>query len=199
MTSYTVKIDKATSALLPAETIVCLLFNSCGMVMNSLIIIVITYGSLMKTSVFMILLLSLAIADNLALLFAILRQYGVYTLLVFSQSIWTCRGINFILFSSTTVSSWLIVLISIERFIAVFYPLRAHMYCTKRNLLVTIAIVFVIIHMFYVPLLFTGQITHVNNMHVCNVFVSETLLISIYGVLIAMAYCYLDMFIIFWK
>ena len=164
--------------------------------MNSLIIIVITYGSLMKTSVFMILLLSLAIADNLALISVILRQNGVYTLLIFSQSIWTCRVIKFIIYSSTTISSWLIVLISIERFIAVFYPLRAHMYCTRRNLLFTISILFVIICMFYVPILFIGHVTYVNTIYVCHGFSSEKSLISIYVFLVAMAYCIIPFCII---
>ena len=61
-----------------------------GTILNSLVIIVIVYGSLMKTSVFMVLLLVLAVFDNLSLWFVALEEIikQIYGLLPLTYSEW---------------------------------------------------------------------------------------------------------------
>ena len=65
--------DNEDLYLIPLKQIIIFATISIGLVLNSLIIFVITYGSLLKTSVFMILLLVLAIADNATLFFRLCR------------------------------------------------------------------------------------------------------------------------------
>ena len=66
-----------------------------GTILNSLVIAVIVYGSLMRTSVFMILLVVLAVFDNLSLWFVLLRSNVLYNLLPLSSSLWLCHTIIF--------------------------------------------------------------------------------------------------------
>ena len=110
-----------------------------GTVLNSLVIIVIVYGSLMRTSVFMILLLVLAVFDNVILCSYVLIQDKMYGLLPLSSSLWLCHIFFFGFYTAANVSSWLIVLISAECTIAVFWPLQMHIYCMKRKPIFTIS------------------------------------------------------------
>ena len=91
-----------------------------GTILNSLIIVVIIHGSLTKTSVFMILLLALAMTDNLNIWFVVLGENGIYTLLPYCSSFLLCQVINLISNTAGIVSSWLIVVIAVERTIAIY-------------------------------------------------------------------------------
>ena len=159
---------------------------SIGIVLNSLIVIVILFGSLLKTSVFMILLLVLAIADNATLFFHIL--WKIYNFLPFSESRCIFCIVRFMLYFSAAVSSWLIVLISSERYIAVFYPLKAHIYCTRKKTFFAILAVLIMISIFSLPTLLFSNIMKENIIYVCISVVSSSLLETLYIVLTTMMY-----------
>ena len=106
-----------------------LVLSTIGFVTNILVIIVILCGSL-RHSIFMSLLVVLAITDNLTLLASNLVQPGVFGHL-FGPAVTVCRIFSFLMLSCGTMSSWTVVLVSVERYIAIFYPLKVHLYTEK--------------------------------------------------------------------
>ena len=89
-----------------------LVLSMVGLLANTLVIVVIVGGSL-RHSVFMTLLIVLTVADNLVLLSTDLLQPGVFGH-IFGLALLPCHVHIFIVQSSGTMSSWMIVLISIE-------------------------------------------------------------------------------------
>ena len=103
-------------------------FCVIGIITNTLVIIVIVKGSLMHI-VFMSILMLLAITDNVALCAANLLFTDLFGS-IFGESVLSCHILSFLVPCSGFFSSWLIVLISVERFTAVFFPLKVHIYFT---------------------------------------------------------------------
>ena len=99
-----------------------------GTVGNSLIIVVILLGSL-RNSPFMMLLMNLAVVDNLVLWSRLVLMFGN----IFKESLFLCRLGIFIQSATNILSSWLLVLISLERMVAVYFPLKVHMYCSLKK------------------------------------------------------------------
>ena len=159
-----------------------------GTILNSLIIIVIVYGKMMKTSVFMILLLVLAVFDNLTLGCFILIKDGIYDLIPLSSSIWLCRTLMFGTYWTTHVSSRLIVFISVERYIAIFLPLQVHFHCTVRKSVYAISILVIAMCIIDFQLLFTCNITTVEGTNLCYSFDFGSLLETLYCILLASFY-----------
>ena len=159
-----------------------------GIILNSLVIIVIVYGKLMRTSVFMILLLVLAVFDNLTLCCSILQKNGIYGLLPLSSSLWLCSSIMFGMVCARNVSSWLIVFITVERFIAIFHPFKVHVYCTVRRSITAISLLVIVMCMIIFPLLFSSNISEVGGMTICYPFGSGSLLEILYNVFLACVY-----------
>ncbi|XP_069114832.1 uncharacterized protein [Argopecten irradians] len=56
-----------------------------------------------------------------------------------------CKIYFFLFRSSKMTSSWFVVLLCVERFIAVWFPFRAKIICTQRNTLLSIGLVYVVI------------------------------------------------------
>ena len=167
-----------------------------GTVLNSLVIIVIVYGSLMRTSVFMILLLVLAVFDNLALWTVTFIQLRIINLFPLASLLWLCRILLFCFYTASNVSSWLIVLISAERTIAVFWPLKAHIYCTRRKLILVISMLIVMMCVVDLPLLFTSYVSTLSGKHGCHSFESGSVIETIYLLFLAFVYCIIPFCII---
>ena len=115
-----------------------LIVSVIGVIANTLVIVVICFGSL-RRSVFMTLLMTLAITDNITLVFTTLIQPDFFGW-IFGHSLLFCRLFAFILISSGVMSSWLIVLVSIERFIAVYYPLKVHIYFSMKRTYIAVSV-----------------------------------------------------------
>ena len=137
-----------------STTIVTVTVCSAGMLANNLIILVVLFGYLQK-SVFINLLMMLAISENFYLLTIIENQRGIFGKILVSPSVLHCRLNVFFAYVSGTASSWITVLISLERFIAVFFPLKVHFYCTKKRTYKTVLFIFALASMASAPFLFT--------------------------------------------
>ena len=120
-----------------------LVISVTGTIANTLIIIVILSSHLRK-SVFMNILAFLAIADNIRLWSVLSIREGIFGLLGFGESLTLCRICIFTLYTSGTISSWLVVLISLERLIAVYYPLKVRIYCTLKRINLGILVIIIL-------------------------------------------------------
>ena len=125
-------------------------FSTIGLIANTLVIIVVVKGSL-RHMVFMSIVMLLAITDNIALCASNLSLRELFGR-IFGESVLSCRILSFFAPCSGLYSSWLIVLISAEHFLAVFFPLKVHIYFTlKRSyiLMAVLATISCIISVFY--------------------------------------------------
>ena len=140
-----------------------LALSAIGLLANTLIIVVIIRGSL-RHSVFMTMLIVLAVTDNLTLLSSDVLQLGLLGSYL-SPSLLSCRILMCIGQSSGTISSWMVVLISVERFFAIFYPFKVHIYLSMKRTYITIVCISVTIclseayYLFYASILTYGNIT----------------------------------------
>ncbi|XP_033759091.1 growth hormone secretagogue receptor type 1-like [Pecten maximus] len=133
-------LQHANYVLLPTM----LIFGLTG---NTLTIIIMTsrrYAHLTSR----LLLIALALSDTLLLLtqpfnkIFVIKMTGI-DLRALSDI--GCKIYFFLFRTSKMTSSWFVVLLCIERFIAVWFPFRAKVICTQRNTLLSISTVYVVI------------------------------------------------------
>ena len=112
---------------MPLETVLKLGLACVGTPANMLVILL--SGRLIRHSLksHNVLTMLLGIADILYLLSILIAQEGVFGVIGFEGSLFNCRIIMFITMFSSLSSSWLIVLISCERFICVKWPIKMHL------------------------------------------------------------------------
>ena len=138
---------------LPFTSVVTLVYCIIGLIANALVIIVILWGSL-RSSVFMTVLLALAIADNLTLVAKILIQDGIF-------------GYG-LLQGSATMSAWLTVLASAERMVAICYPLNFHVHCNIKKIYICFAAFSILIIIGSAPQFFISMVSLRNDETTCN-------------------------------
>ena len=137
--------------MMPAMTIEFIIICSLGILENSLIIAVIVFTSLM-TSVFMNLVMMLAISDNLCLLTQLNAQPDIFGSII-TPTLLHCRLTIYNIYTSSILSSWITVLIAVERYIAVAFPLKVHVYCTKTRTYLTLLLIVVLTCIGLAPIL----------------------------------------------
>ena len=156
-----------TRSTLPSSTILTLTICTVGILANSLIIIVVLFGSLRKY-VIMNLLLALAITENVYLLVTIEKQRGIFGTIFIGPSLLHCRLSIFLLYATITISSWITVFIALERFIAIFYPFKVHIVCTRRNAYFTILVISALGLMTSIPTFYTCSVFSVEGIPACG-------------------------------
>ena len=137
-----------------------------GTAANSLIVIVIVAG-LPKRSVLMMVLFALALVDNLYLWSVIMTYKGIFGNFLFGPSLIACRVYYFIIYTSGMVSSWLVVLVAIERFIAVLHPLKVHIYCTQKRIYLMMIVIAFSSSIYSIHCFFTCAVVHETGVLVC--------------------------------
>ena len=187
---------------LPAWTIATLTICCVGITANSFVISVVTISSL-RTSVFMNLVMILAIFDILYLLAVINGQIGIFGQFLIEPSVVHCSLNNFLLYVCGVVSSWVTVLISLDRFIAIYFPLKAHIYCTKKRSCLIVLALFIISCSWLVPMLFISKITLTDQGLSCTVIWNGplqmlflTILLMFYSIVPALCIVLLNILII---
>ena len=136
----------------PALTIMTLTICSVGIMANSIVISVITLTSL-RTSVFMNLVMILAIFD-IGYLLAVMN---LEKMILNGSSVLQCSITIYLLYVCGVVSSWVTVLISLDRFI--YFPFKAHIYCTKKRSCMIIVVLFITSSLCLVPLLYISKVS----------------------------------------
>ena len=95
------------------------------------------------------------IIDTLTLYFALFTRWlkDLTGLLLESSSLLSCRVFNYLGFFSSAVSNYILVLITVERLIAVTKPHKAQMLCTMKNAGFAVIFIFVFICIVCIPVL----------------------------------------------
>ncbi|KAI0213959.1 hypothetical protein LSAT2_000955 [Lamellibrachia satsuma] len=105
-----------------------------GIVGNSLVLLVLRREGLARTSA-NVYLSVLAIGDSSVLAVASVAFYPrlAWDVRLDETSVWACRVIWFVHHTLANASNWTVVAFTVERFIAVRFPLRKLRVCTPRN------------------------------------------------------------------
>lgn len=77
----------------------------------------------------------IAIADNLVLMFKCVLNIAQH--FEMSWFLWLCKGSAFLLSSGIIISGYLIVALTLDRFVAVAFPFKVVTFCTKKRVIVT--------------------------------------------------------------
>ena len=157
-----------TRSALPGLTTLSVTICIAGILANSIIIIVVLFGSLRKY-VIMNLLLALATIENVNLLVTIEMQRGIFGITFFGPSLLHCRLSTFLLFATSTISSWITVFIALERFIAVYCPFKVHIICTRMKAYFTIVVITTLSCVASVPFFYTCSVYLVRGISACTV------------------------------
>ncbi|VDN96177.1 unnamed protein product [Rodentolepis nana] len=127
-----------------------------GFTGNLLVIIVIAGYSTMRNST-NILILSLALADLSFIICCV-----PFTAVVYALEIWPlpdifCKIYNFTTFLSAYCSVYTLVLMSLDRFLAVVFPLRSRLWRTTKNTVITLIIMWIILIAANLPIPITSR------------------------------------------
>ena len=166
--------NKSLLAPLQTWTVVRVTVCTIGILANSLVVFVIIRGSLLK-SVFMNLLITLAIYDNLVLIAVVNIQTGIFGQLGIRPSALHCSLNRFLTHGGSLVSSWLTVLISLERFIAIYYPFKVHIFCTKVRMYGTIMALTILAFLSLIPILYFSDVRSTDQGPECTIILKNDL------------------------
>ena len=136
----------------------------------------------------MTVLLALAIADNFVLITKILYQDGIFGYVTFGKPLLLCSVYFGVFFGSMTMSSWLILLASAERMVAICYPMNFHVHCTLKKTYIIMAIFTTLIIMGSVPQFFIHIVSLRNGETMCYLAESSQQYSTIYKVLFCLFY-----------
>ena len=153
----------------PAPTIAAATVGSLGITANIFVIITIAFSSL-RGSVFMNLIMSLAICDSMYLMAVLNIQTGLFGQLFISPSLVHCRFTFFLVYVSGIVSSWVTVLISLERYIALYHPFKVHIYCTTRRTYLAILALVILSSTGCIPFFYSCSVSLNDQMPQCDSF-----------------------------
>ena len=200
---YTTDDNNTLHSPIPLSTIVTVAVCSFGILANFLVLLVIILSPL-RNSVFMNLIMFLAIFDTIFLFSVINIQRGIFGEILIKPSLLYCRFNIFFNFVTGIVSSWITVLISFERYIAIFYPFKVHIYCTKKRMLVAILIITILACTSQIPLFFTCSLVFIGQRPRCLSFISDNwsdmisifLLLIIYSIIPLVIITVLNVFLI---
>ncbi|XP_041360093.1 QRFP-like peptide receptor [Gigantopelta aegis] len=124
-----------------------------GLVGNSLVIFSIGYYGRMRnvTNVF---LMSLASADLLLILICVPIKFAAFFSFTWTFGAFLCKAVHYMQNVSMICSVWTLTVISIERFVAIRYPLKAKSLCTMRHAQIVVVCVWLQAFIMALPIIF---------------------------------------------
>nr|AKQ63062.1 orphan G-protein coupled receptor 57 [Platynereis dumerilii] len=125
--------------------------------------IILMRRSMRKFSTY-IYLAMLSLTDTLVLYIGLLRLWiGELTGMdIRDKSDWICKVINVVGYTVSDYSVWLIIAVTVERYVAVCYPLRAPAMCNRRRAIVVIVCLLLALLFINLHFLWTAQIMEYN-------------------------------------
>lgn len=105
-----------------------------------------------STNVF---LSALALADSIVLFVGLLRRWigDIAGIDVQSETDWLCKTVSMLTYSSSQFSVWLIIAVTIERYIAVSQPLHASRFCNltrAKRVIALLASIFTVLNLHFI-------------------------------------------------
>ncbi|KAK3607914.1 hypothetical protein CHS0354_036740 [Potamilus streckersoni] len=115
--------------------------GAVGLLGNFLVIIVVLLDRKMRQSVTNIFIMNLAVADFFIMLFGIPEIVQFMMNRGWLLGTVVCKINRFVLVVALYVSILSLVSVCIERFVAIVYPIKAHILCGRRKIIITVLII----------------------------------------------------------
>ncbi|XP_074660611.1 putative G-protein coupled receptor 139 isoform X2 [Tubulanus polymorphus] len=135
---------------------------------NTMCLILMNRKSLRESSA-SVYLSAIAVADTCTVYTGLLPAWlqAQFDINLAKRSTFICHLMEFLLYSVSEVAVWLVVALTIDRFISVVFPLKARYFCTKKKASVAIAIICALATIKNVHIFFTrGPV--LDNAHRCQ-------------------------------
>ncbi|XP_033749286.1 growth hormone secretagogue receptor type 1-like [Pecten maximus] len=147
-----------------AWMMMCPILLVLGTVTGVINLMVLTRRKIRKNSSAMF-FIALAVADLIVLHTGLTRQWLIYSfdLDIRMKNNFLCKTNYFIVYLSLQMSSWTLVLITIERMIVVQFPYKAKVLCTRTRALSAILFIFLVLFLVNMHSLIGGDITTTTN------------------------------------
>ncbi|XP_034716096.1 galanin receptor 2a [Etheostoma cragini] len=141
---------KAESVLISLGFSVIFLLGTVG---NCLVLAVLVRNGQMKTKTTNMFILNLGVADLSFIVFCVPFQATIYTLDEWLFGPAVCKLVHFIIFLTMHASIFTLTAVSLDRYLAICYPLRSREMRTPKNALASICLVWVLALVFSAPYL----------------------------------------------
>ncbi|RCN27989.1 7 transmembrane receptor [Ancylostoma caninum] len=167
-------VESETYQLTPLVKVICICFYNvlcvCSVYGNSLVIMVILYFRRLRTAT-NILILNLAIADLLIAVFCI--PFSYWQVLIFDDQRWVfgsamCSLLSFLQGIAVFLSSWTLVVISFDRWMAIMFVLSPSMRLTRKRAVYLVLATWAFSITMALPLFLVAQITTTGGIKRCD-------------------------------
>ncbi|XP_009566741.1 galanin receptor type 3 isoform X1 [Cuculus canorus] len=138
-----------------------------GTVGNGLVLAVLLRNGQVKYNTTNLFILNLAMADLCFIIFCVPFQATIYTLDGWLFGAFACKAVHFLIYLTMYASSFTLAAVSIDRYLAIRYPLKSRDLRTSRNAGVAIVAIWSLSLLFAGPYLSYYQIVHYHRVPIC--------------------------------
>ncbi|NWU97487.1 GALR2 protein, partial [Upupa epops] len=138
-----------------------------GTVGNGLVLAVLLQNGQVKYTTTNLFILNLAMADLCFIICCVPFQATIYTLDGWLFGAFVCKAVHFLIYLTMYASSFTLAAVSVDRYLAIRYPLKSRDLRTSRNAGVAIATIWSLSLLFAGPYLSYYQIVHYHGVPVC--------------------------------
>ncbi|KGL83794.1 Galanin receptor type 2, partial [Tinamus guttatus] len=138
-----------------------------GTVGNGLVLAVLLRNSQVKYNTTNLFILNLAMADLCFIICCVPFQATIYTLDGWLFGPFACKTVHFLIYLTMYASSFTLASVSVDRYLAIRYPLKSRDLRTSRNAGVAIIVIWSLSLLFAGPYLSYYHIVHYHGMPIC--------------------------------
>ncbi|XP_029433124.1 galanin receptor type 2-like [Rhinatrema bivittatum] len=154
----------------PDRIIVSVIFSLIfllGTVGNSLVLAVLLRNGQMSHNTTNLFILNLSVADFSFIIFCVPFQATIYSLEVWLFGSFMCKAVHFFIYLTMYASSFTLAAVSMDRYLAIRYPLRSRELRTPCNAVATMAVIWGLSVVFAGPYLSYYDLIDYNSRNIC--------------------------------
>uniref|UniRef100_A0A8D0H671 G-protein coupled receptors family 1 profile domain-containing protein n=1 Tax=Sphenodon punctatus TaxID=8508 RepID=A0A8D0H671_SPHPU len=138
-----------------------------GTVGNGLVLAVLLRNGQVKYNTTNLFILNLAMADLCFIVFCVPFQATIYTLDGWLFGPFACKAVHFLIYLTMYASSFTLAAVSVDRYLAIRYPLKSRDLRTSRNAAIAIIVIWSLSLLFAGHYLSYYQIIHYHGVSIC--------------------------------
>ncbi|NXP78994.1 GALR2 protein, partial [Ramphastos sulfuratus] len=138
-----------------------------GTVGNGLVLAVLLQNGQVKYNTTNLFIFNLAMADLCFIICCVPFQATIYTLDGWLFGAFACKAVHFLIYLTMYASSFTLAAVSVDRYLAIRYPLKSRDLRTSRNAAVAIVAIWSLALLFAGPYLSYYQIIHYHGVPIC--------------------------------
>ncbi|XP_048357781.1 galanin receptor type 3 [Sphaerodactylus townsendi] len=138
-----------------------------GTLGNGLVLVVLLRNGQVKYNTTNLFILNLAVADLCFIIFCVPFQATIYTLDGWLFGAFACKAVHFLIYLTMYASSFTLAAVSVDRYLAIRYPLKSRDLRTSRNAALAMVLIWTLSLLFAGPYLSYYQIVHYQEMPIC--------------------------------